>query len=86
MLLLLFCVIFVQVTEAPVPFTHFLTKLCAIIGGAFTISGIIVSEVRISNVRIAAAAHDEIVCPRNVIHTFPFLFTFTADAAGFWNL
>ena len=32
----------VQVTQSPVPFTHFVTKLCAIIGGAFTLSGILV--------------------------------------------
>jgi len=31
----------VRVTEESVPFTHFLTGLCAIAGGVFTIAGII---------------------------------------------
>lgn len=31
----------VQVTETTVPFTHFLTSVCAIVGGVFTIAGIV---------------------------------------------
>ena len=31
----------VQVTETGVPFTHFLTSVCAIVGGVFTIAGIV---------------------------------------------